>query len=110
VTGTINILSNPNVLTNVVTFAIGDFEDALPANGWNKGVGKLYTYVRPAGHVGGVSAMQLNFNLGRWTATGTGVDLRFLNTNAPTPIQIEIENFAAEYPAQLRGKGTKFSY
>ncbi len=109
-TGTINVLGKPNLLTNVVTFGIGSFEDVLPANGWIRGVGNIYTYVRPAGHVGGVATMLLDLDKGKWKATGKGVDLRFLTTSAPTSIRMEFGDFAPEYTAQLRIKGTKFTY
>lgn len=109
-TGTINVLSKPNVLTNGVTFGIGGYSETLPANGWTKGAGNVYTYTRPSVYTAPLAAMTLDFDLGRWTATGSAADLRFLTTHPTTTIYLEIGEFAAEYPAALRIKGTKFGY
>jgi len=109
-TGSINILSKPNVVTNAVSFGIGYYDETLPTNGWTKGNGNVYTYARPAGHTGPVTAMSLNFDLGIWTAKGSGANLAFLMNNPTTDIHLEIADFAASYPAQLISKGTKFKY
>jgi hypothetical protein len=109
-TGTLNVLAKPNVLTNVVSFGIGNYDELLPTNGWTKAAGNVYTYKRPAGELGPMEIMTLNFDLGTWNATGSGADLSFLATSPTTEFRLEVAEFAASYRAKLIPKGTKFSY
>jgi hypothetical protein len=54
--------------------------------------------------------MILDFDLGRWSASGSGLDLSFLLTNLETDIRLEIADFAASCPAILTRKGSKFTH
>lgn len=109
-TGTLNVLAKPNVLTNIVSFGIGGYDESLPTNGWTKTTGNVYTYKRPAGGVGPIQTMTLNFDLGTWNATGSGADLSFLAIDPTTDFRLEVAEFAASYRAKLAPKGTKFGY
>lgn len=108
--GTLNSLSKPNAQTNLVSFGIGSYDETLATNGWIKGAGNLYTYTQPVGFGGAVKTMTLNFDLGTWSATGSGVDLTALLVSPDTDVRLEIGDFAASYRAKLIQKGSKLSY
>jgi hypothetical protein len=109
-TGTINVSAKPNATVVPVSFGIGSYRETLPAARWIKGTGNVYTYTKPKGEVGVVTAMMLNFDQGRWSAAGVGADLRFLSTNATTAVVIEIGAFTATYPAKLLPQSGRYRY
>lgn len=109
--GALNCLDKPDLLQDLVCLNIGQrYDETLPANGWTRGAGNSYSYKRPPGHDGAVSLMTIDFDKGSWSVKGSGVDLSFLLQTPLVPVRLEFGNFAAEYRALTRQKGTKFSY
>lgn len=102
--GAVNVLTKPNPATDGVTLGIGEYDAPLTPSGWTHLAGNKYVYKSAS------AKMSLDFDAGRWSASGKNVDLRFLTNGLPAEIRLEIGNFAAAYRARLVAAGTRYRY